>query len=244
MGKYLWRGLLTFLASNHAAAGLFSHSVSAQDLDGIQRMAVHVRMGDTFHARFIGTTVFNNKGFDAPVPQWAMDRYVADQVAEIMKLRGRFAAESLSVADLDLPSLYQKSGAILASKEVVATLLDRGRQQGADALLVVEMAPPSENAPFYPAGFGLMRRSAFGLTTGCAYAQFTVALFRVDSGKQIARQWAAPCANSPEKFPQKASWDQYSAEEQAALEAADKHEIIGKLTLAMQDFKFMKDMPP
>ena len=89
-----------------------------------------------------------------------------------------------------------------------------------------------------------MRRSAFGLTTGCAYAQFTVALFRVDSGKQIARQWAAPCANSPEKFPQKASWDQYSAEEQAALEAADKHEIIGKLTLAMQDFKFMKDMPP
>ena len=244
MGKYLVPGLLTLLASSSAAAGLFTHGASVQDLDGIHRMAVHVRMGDTFHAIFIGTTVFNNKAFDAPVPQWAMDHYVSDQVVQIMKLRGRFPAEPLAVADLDLPALYQKSGAILASKEVVGTLLAQARQQGADALLVVEMAPASENAPFYKAGFGLMRRSAFGLTTGCAYAQFTVALFRVDSGKRLAGRWAQPCVNAAEKFTQKASWDQYSAEEQAALEAADKHEVMGKLTLAMQDFKLMKDMPP
>ena len=140
MGKYLVPGLLTLLASGSAAAGLFTHEVSVQDLDGIHRMAVHVRMGDTFHAIFIGTTVFNNKAFDVPVPQWAMDQYVSDQVVEIMKLRGRFPAEPLAVADLDLPALYQKSGAILASKEVVGTLLAQARQQGAHALLVVEMA--------------------------------------------------------------------------------------------------------
>ncbi len=236
-------GLL--LLSGIANAGPFDHKVSPQDLDGIQRMAVQVRLGDTFHASFVGTTVFNNKFFDAPVPQWGIDSFIAQYIVEDMKLRGRFPAQALDVGDLNMQDLYKKSGAILGSREVVATLLEKAKQQGADALMVVEMVRPSQNFQFHQPGFGLFRKSTFGLTMGCIYSVFNTVVFRVDTAKRIAWGGDEPCLSSREKgFEQKDSWDQYTAEEKAAFEAAVKQQLSGKIALRLEQYKLLKDTTP
>jgi hypothetical protein len=153
-------------------------------------------------------------------------------------LFGCFPAQALDVGDLNMPALYKKSGAILGSPEVVATLLDTAKQQGADALMVVEVVRPSENFRFHAPGFGLFRRSAFGLTTRCIYSVFNTVVFRVDTGKRIAWGGDEPYVSSRE------SWDQYTAEETAALEAAVKQQLSGKIALRLEQYKLLKDATP
>lgn len=157
------------LAASPAFAGLFEHEVKPSDMDGIHRMAVHVRLGDTFHANFVGTTVFTNKLFDVPVPQWGIDSYTTGQIVEAMNVRGRFPAESLDVSHLNVQHLYHKRGAILGSREVEAILLEQAKQQGADALMVVEMVEPGANFRFQSAGYGVFRKE----TLASPWAVFT-----------------------------------------------------------------------
>jgi hypothetical protein len=163
---------------------------------------------------------------------------------DAMKLRGRFPAEALDVSQLDLQDLYHKRGAILGSREVEATRLERAKQQGADALMVVEMVRPGENFPFQNAGFGVFRRDAFGLGMGCVYTSFNTVVFSVATGKRLAWGGEPPCQSSPQKPEKKSSWDQYTPEEQAAFEATVKDEIRKQVVLRMFRYQLFKDSTP
>jgi hypothetical protein len=230
---------LMFAAVHTASAGLFS-GPSEKDLEGIHRVAVVTFLGDTFHGIQIGTTVFQNKYFDAPVPQWQMNDRANEEVVRTMALRGLFPAEALKIGDLPVPSLYRKPKDMRVSGEGLQKLLDLAKQQGDEALLIVQQTDGGDNFPFHKPGFGLFRRGAFGMTTQCAYVSFFMELVRVDTGKSIVRRGQEPCYASPEKFEWKPSWDQYSAEEQAALEASVKDHLVGMVDLLLSNMKLLK----
>jgi hypothetical protein len=81
------------VAAGGAQAGLFSHKVDPRDLVGLHRIAVLARLGDTFHASWVGVTAFNNKFFDAPVPDWGIDPFVQQVATEDLKAAGTYTAE-------------------------------------------------------------------------------------------------------------------------------------------------------
>jgi hypothetical protein len=236
--------LCTFVVANPAFAGLFEHEVKPEDMNGIQRMAVHVRLGDTFHANFVGTTVFSNKFFDVPVPQWGIDSYITGQIVEAMSLRGRFPAQTLDLSRLNMQDLYHRPGAILGSREVEAALLEQAKQQGADALMVVEMSRPGENFRFQSPGYGAFRKDTFGVAMGCIYSSFNTVIFSVSTGKRLAWGGEAPCQASPHKPERQDAWEKYPPEQQAEFEAAVKDELRQKVLLRMEEYKLFKDSKP
>jgi hypothetical protein len=133
------------------------------------------------------------------------------------------------VTGLDLPALYQKSGAVTNSKEVVAVMLEQARKQGADSLLIVEMVRWGEIRPFHGNGFGAFNRSLF--PNGCIYTSFMSTLFRVDTGKRVKSEAEPePCeVSKTDHFEMKPAWDQYTPEERATFEAVVKEKIRAAL---------------
>ena len=103
-----WNGPVIWLMAALASTSAVARGVSDKDLEGIQKMAVVVSLGDTLHAAFVGFTVFQNKSFNVPVPEWGMNKLATDTVVEAMKTRGRVAAEPLVLEDGRLDSLYGK----------------------------------------------------------------------------------------------------------------------------------------
>jgi hypothetical protein len=239
--------VLLGLMADTAQAGLFDKKVDPKDLVGVQRVAVLVHLGDTFHVFWLGLTVFNNKAFDVPVPQWGIDPFVLQTIQAEFKSQGRFTAEQLDVSGLDLPTLYAKRYAIAGSKEVIAALLAQAKQQGVDALLIVDMYKWTELHRFQGPGFGVISHTLYpkGHPHGCVYTSFMSSLFRVDSGKRL--QWAAqpePCEISArDQFELKDSWDLYTQEEQAAFEATVKDRVRENLQSQLTDLSLVAAPP-
>jgi hypothetical protein len=78
--------------ASSAPAGLSGDGSTEKDFEGIHRVAIVSFLGDTFHGILIGTTVFQNKAFDAPVPEWVMNTLVSDHAVAVMGQRRRAAA--------------------------------------------------------------------------------------------------------------------------------------------------------
>jgi len=219
-----------WLAAESAQAGLFGPDTDSRGLSGVQKIAVFSRLGDSFHGRWVGVTAFNNKFFDAPVPDWAIEPFIQQSVKETLSADAMpRSAEALDTSGLDLKVLYTKSGAVTFSNEVVGTLLDQARKQGADALLVIEMAGWGGPYQFESAGFGVFR-NPFG---GCIYTAFMATVFRTDSGKRAgSTAEPPPCVSSKtDSFEVKATWDEYSPEQKTAFETAVKQKIRERLTI-------------
>ncbi|MBS0380656.1 MAG: hypothetical protein JSS29_19410 [Proteobacteria bacterium] len=214
-------------------AGLFGSGDDPKGIGGIQKIAVVSRLGDTFHARWIGVTVFNNKVFDVPVPEWKTDPFVQQTVKDDLSVATRpRVAEPLDTSGMDLATLYTKSGAITFSKEVVGVMLDQARKQGADALMVVEMATWGGISQWQTGGFGAYQRGF----NGCIYTSFMITIFRTDSGKRAKdSDEPRPCLKSLDKFPVKENWEQYTPEEKATLESQVKDKIRERLIIQLQD---------
>jgi hypothetical protein len=221
---------------------LFSHKIDPKDLAGIKRVAVLSRLGDTFHASWVGITVFNNKFFDVPVPEWGIDPYVEQTVHDDLAALSQFSAEPLDVTGLDLPTLYHKHGAVTHSQEVVEVMLGQARKQGADALLIVDLSRWPDTYRFHGFGFGAFRRTL--VSKGCIYTSFLMTLFRVDSGKSVGGVAEPPCEiSATDSFQIKDAWDQYTPEEQTAFESSVKQKIRETLATNLTQLGLMSSSP-
>lgn len=243
MAKQFWVGLLVVAlgAAGSASAGLFGGGAATDaELDGIQRMAVVSLLGDSFHGVSIGMTVFQNKAYDASVPAWDMNTEVTGEALRTIGLRGRIPAEALKLGELSVGSLYKKAKDTDVSREGVQTLLALAKEQGNEALLLIQQTDGGENSPFHRPGFGLFRRSAFGMTMQCVYVSFRMVLYRVDTGKVIARAWQEPCTTGRDQWVWKSAWDQYSAEEQKAFQTAVREQFFGIVDMHLDEMKLLK----
>jgi hypothetical protein len=227
------------LAAATAQAGFFDKKVNPKDLAGVHRVAVLAHLGDTFHVYWVGLTIFNSRRFDVPVPQWGIDPFVVQIVQGDLTSDGHFTGEPLEVSGLDLPALYRKRNAIADSKDVMTALLARAKQQGADALLVVEPYDWRQTRPFNSPGFGITSRKLYpkGHPHGCIYTSFMSSLFRIDTGERL--QWIVqplPCDISPrDEFELKEAWDQYTPDEQVSFETTVKDRIRERLASQLAD---------
>ncbi len=65
-------------------------------------------------------------------------------------------------------------------------------------------------------------------------------LFRVDAGEVIARALRAPCSRSSENLVWKSAWDQYSAEQQAALQASVEQKLFDRVAVYLSNMNLQK----
>jgi hypothetical protein len=195
--------LLTAFMAAPAFAGLFSTSLSAEDIHQIKRLAVVSIMDDTVHGRMQGLMVFQNKSFDAPVPGWNLDAAVTKDLVQHIAVGAKISGE---VTSLTASSTKQKE------------IIGEARKQGFDALLVVL---PEENVHDRSLGSGvtLWRRKIPGVDKVYPCAVVAIRVFRTADGKQIGFTTPDPCVK-PEALVWHDSWTEFSDEERQATLAA------------------------
>lgn len=178
--------LIAAILSLCACAAMdLKQALSAADVARFHKVGVVSLLGDSVNGVYIGTTPLDSRRFTGAVPEWQIDRFVADQALGIIAAGGRVAAGRIDPAGTDLAGLRA---------DRARRLWELARAQGFDT--VVSVWPSvSENFPFFKPGYGLYDNSLLGQSRRCLFASYTVEVYDVASRRRIAWEWggAAPC---------------------------------------------------
>lgn len=179
----------------------------------IQNLGVVSLLTDTFQHTYVGTTIFNNKENEAPVPEWKLDELATRVAVTEASNGGRFKVAPLAIAPRTAQDFYpDKSNLIKVDLEAI---LDLARNQGFDTLAIVRRTA-SENSPYIRGGYGLNRRAFLGLGAHCVYLMAVVSVHDVASGKRLGWQWAEDCTNDSE-IPWKDDFAEYTDDERQVM---------------------------
>ena len=227
--------LLAFVVALGGCAALdLKRPVNEEDLGKLHKVGVVSLLGDTFYGNSIGTTVFTNTYFTAPVPDWDIDGYAAARAVAILKEAGHSQAELVSHPNLRAEQLSANKA------QLVWELAER---QGFDTLIVLSPGV-SENYPMFRPGYGFMERSFLGMSRRCVYAAYTVDAYNVAAHKHIAWEWGGemPCRmGSEQQLTFRDKFEDYPEADKALMRKALEDRIaetlryaLGKLALAPQ----------
>jgi hypothetical protein len=206
--------------------------VANEDLGRIKRVGVASLLGETVYGISIGTTVFNNEEFSAPVPDWKIDATAVSQAMAVLRSNGRFEAAALDRSSFSAEQLMADKGRLL---------WDLAGRQGFDTLVILWPAV-SDNYRVFKPGYGLFERSLLGLSNRCLYAAYRVDVDDVASRKDIAWEWggdeAVPClAGSENRLAFKAKFDDYSEPEKQAMHEGVEARIAETLGRALNKLR-------
>jgi hypothetical protein len=220
----LWRYCAVIVAAfigTPAFAGLFSSGVSADDVRQIKRFAIVSVTGDTVHGKTVGLTVFQNKSFDALVPDWHFDAAVSRDLAEHIVAGGKIGGETTS---------------LVTTSTKQNDIIREARAQGFDAVLVVL---PEENVHDRSLGSGvtLLHRKIPGVDKVHPCIVGAVRVFRVSDWKQIGAHVLEPCSYARNTLVWHDTWEAFSDEEKQATLAALQEHALERLRLALLELK-------
>jgi len=212
-----------------ACSGMRGGLVKA-DLDSSKNIAVVSLLGQSFHGVHVGTTVFGNTAYDAPVPEWNIDR-IAEQT--IISHLGQTSSRKAMPLQHDpaLGSRLEESKSFMQGydyKEVVSL----AKSQGADTLILVQPVH-YDNAPFHKPGYGFFERTMFGSSHRCVYSLFIMSAFSTDSGKKIGWEWGFPCQSGETELDWKDGFDKYSEKELHQLRRKTEESVQNNVLKAL-----------
>jgi hypothetical protein len=215
--------VLLVALTSAAYAGLFTTALSTEDASQLKRVAVVSVLGDTLRARQVGLTVFGNKSFDAPIPDWALDADVRAlmQVRIIASGRIKGIVEPLVVSTSDRK-----------------TILALARDGGFDAV-VAALPEEDPNDRFLAPGPGTMYKSVLGLNHLRACDGMVVRIWRVSNGKQIAYSHPDQCTQLPIAAVWHDKWSDYTdAEKHTTLELVQSF-VHQQIMRALSDLRLL-----
>lgn len=213
MGLVMFRLIVTLLlavaVSACASLGM-RRPVAEEDLGKTQRVGVVSMLGDTFYGISKGTTVFNNDGFTASVPDWNVDKQSAATALNLLRSNARFESAALDRTGLSVAQLQADD----------AKALWQAAQAQQFGRLVVILPGVSDNFRLFHPGYGLYERSLLGYSKRCIYAGYVVNVYDVATRKVIGWEWGgeSPCQlGSDNDLPFKARFEDYSPHEQQVM---------------------------
>lgn len=192
-----------------ACSGMRTGSAKAT-LDSSNTVAVASLLGQTFHGVHVGTTVFGNTSYEAPVPEWNIDAMTEQKVIAHLAQTASRKAIALQ-RDSELRSRLEKANSFFTGTDYqeVANL---AKQQGADTVILIQPVR-YDNAPFHKPGYGFFERTFFGASQRCIYSLFIVSVISTASGKQAGWEWGFPCEFGEKELEWKEGLDKYSEKE-------------------------------
>ena len=164
--------LITSLSILSACAALdIRRSVPESASTGIQKVGVISILGDKFNLTHIGTTIFNNQSSTLDVSNWKIDDTAIHYAVKHLESTGQYSPTSLGSNFSDADSMFAAA-----------------QKMGLDTLITI-VPSGYDNAPHYAPGYGLHRRTFFGITKECVYALFVIQVFDVSTRKKHGWQW-------------------------------------------------------
>jgi hypothetical protein len=206
-----------------AYAGLFTTPLSPQDASQLKRVAVVSILGNTLRARQIGLTVFGNKAFDAPVPEWTLDGDVRALMQERIVASGRIqgVVEPLVVSTSDRKAI-----------------LALAREGGFDAV-VAALPEEDPNDRFLAPGPGTEYKSALGINHLRACDGMVIRILRVSDGKQIGYSHPDQCTRLPIAAAWHDKWEDYTDSEKHTTVDLVEAFVRQQIMMALSDLRLL-----
>jgi len=191
-----------------SACSTMRRPVSQEDVSKINKIGVASTLGSTLHGISIGTTVFNNSSFNAPVPEWQIDKYMVTHAIKDLTRGTRYKSVVALNLDVNANDMWDNNG---------KSLWDAARAQGLDTVVIFQRGV-SDNFPFFIPGYGLFERSFLGTGHRCVYAAYVATVYNVTTHDQMAWQWGGemPCEKHID-LSMKANFNDYSASEKSLI---------------------------
>jgi hypothetical protein len=214
---------IRWIISAALIAGVSGCAVGLKDRDmaSVKKIGVLSSLGDTFHLIHIGTTVFQNTTESPRVPEWQVDKFVAEKTSEMLRAAGfesrAMDAKGLSPGDAKVTVGFFSGPALTGQKRV----LQEAREQGFDTLILLTPRA-SEKFHLFRPGYGFYSGASLFSAGKCVYTAYSVYVYAVESGSQIAWTWGGradnPCdPGSDNDLAFKASFADYSSPEKDVL---------------------------
>jgi hypothetical protein len=205
-----------------AFAGLLNFSsLSPEEARQIKRLAVVSETGDTVHGKTVGLTIFQNKSFDASLPDWHIDAAITKDIVEQIVAGAKIGGEAI---------------AWVPSAKGEGEIVREAGTQGFDAVLVVL---PEENVHDRSLGSGvtLLHRKLPGVDKVHPCIVGAVRVFRVSDGRRIGAEVIDPCSYARNNLVWRDTWDAYSAEEKQVALAALQEQALERIRKALVELK-------
>lgn len=205
-------------------------ALTKKDLESSKNVAVASLLGENFNGIHIGTTVFNNVVYEAPVPGWNIDGYAEELVINKLNKAGLRTASALEHDD----GLYErlKQNWSFVSGFDYSEFIELAKSQGADTLILVQPIR-YDNQPFHEPGYGFYERSFLSMSRSCVYSLFVVTAFSTDTGRRLGWEWGFPCESGEYELQWKESFDQYSEKEMKLLREKVENSVKENIWIAL-----------
>ena len=229
--------VLLVAASRVASAGLFySESLGDKEASTIHKIAVCSAVGNALHLDKLGFTVFGNASHEISVPEWEVDNHLLAHALEVLKADQRFSFEQLVLPPgTQLIHFYgPETGLSPGGRQL---LIERGRAQGVDAVLLIE-ASGSENTPLLGPGFGLYQWGRHGGDHVSVGTLIAVVLFRVEGNKALAIQSPKPLTQVPLAWPTNTPWENLESPDKKRIQDAIMETLYMRVEESLRSMKF------
>ena len=170
-------------------------SVSKEDADRINNVAVYSSLSNEMNHIYIGTTVFSNKESLVSVPDWKIPTTTAEMAANELKKIG--VGKRVDIL-----------GGIDRGIEVDASNLNSlANKSGYDTLLLIEPDEFVANGFFLNKSYGVYRRSTFGIKHTCPYALMTITVWDTKTQRKLLERNGLDFLRSPCDYDSDTPWN-------------------------------------
>lgn len=226
--------LLVVSLSLTACSGMRTGSAKAT-LASSNTVAVASLLGQTFHGVHVGTMVFGNTSYEAPVPEWNIDAMTEQKVIAHL---GQTASRKAIVLqrDSELRSRLDKAHSFFTGTDY-QEIANLAKQQGADTVILIQPVR-YDNAPFHKPGYGFFERTFFGASQRCVYSLFIVSVVSTATGKRAGWEWGFPCEFGEKELEWKDSLDKYSEKELQLLRRKTEQDVEQNVMKALKELGY------
>ena len=223
-----------------AVSGCESPQISDTASHRIKHIGVVSLLGDTFHAEHIGLTVFNNRSYNAEVPDWQIDGDLTGHVVAMLS-SGDHTATALNTDPdraKDFYQLWSLQQRVRLDSAKFAQLFSRAAAQNYDTLVVIErtLDPNAFLYGFVNDPYGLEERGVLGIENRSVFGLCILKVYDVATRRQLASSiGSGPAATQLDNdIEWKADFASYSAEEKAELKKRVENHLLHRLDTALQ----------
>lgn len=174
---------LTFALTLSACSTLnLQRGVARSDIAQAKEVGVISILGDDLGESYVGATVFNNRAFSIPVPDWKIDDFVNQVAFDSLSQSRTFHTTKISRDAGSVESYYKNPGSDWID---IPKLTDIAKEKHIDTLVVIRRTAGQFNPM---GGYGISKKAPLGISMGnpCAYTHFFIEVVQVSTGENLA----------------------------------------------------------
>ncbi len=204
-------------------------SIKAEQRDQIQNIGVLNLLDSTFQGIHIGTTVFNNKYYEADVADWGINKTMCETTKTFIENETPYQCSILELNEEERLALLKNGN---QQRPILEDVLALAKSKGLDTIMFYR-GVYYENEPFHRSPYGYYSRKVFNISNRSVYSLFILDVYDVKTGKNIAWHWGFPYGSEPAGVDWKEDFAEFTDPEKETLKQALESQVNGSILTAL-----------